>query len=352
MTFRDNLRKLKNSSTLISSSWEKILVHRKRIDEKFQIARLRGAFLSITRACNATCPMCPRTALGTATKNHMDDKTFQKAIENYKKLGWIDVLMHSMGEPLLHPRFGTYVDNVVSLSWRVGISTNAFLLDRWMDSMLKIRALKYSIEGWDKQSHKRYRGLDFDRTYSNVKEFWMYSKGKIDYKIRILMTLYKENTLDDVRHFVETWGPWVDHISIQLVENPFYNHVHVTEKDLNNDNNLPPEHRGLYFPMYRKEKDFCKLLFSMPVIFPNGDVSVCCNDYENALIVGNIHERDLKEIFYGKKHESIRDEFKQQNVKTCGQCCTLYDYDEQTKLFLEESIKVKDDMMKKIKNTI
>lgn len=311
--------------------------------------RLSPLYVSITRACNARCLMCPRNTQVNASDSHMGQETFRKVVEIFERREWQNMMIHSMGEPLLHPRFGFYVETLKSRGISVSVSTNGFLLDRWMDTLLSVDRLRYSIEGWDSQSFRKFRGMDFDRVYSNVKAFYERTKGKRSYPIRINTCLYKSMTIDDVRRFAEVWGPWVDEVNLSIAFNPFYNHGNKANLVADDESYWPEWLRGEFFPLYEKQKPYCEYPFTTPVIQPDGSVSVCCNDYQGLLIMGNIHEEELNTIFHNVQYRALRKEFCWGNINRCRNCYVLFELDNDAKSFYQECKAVLQETLSKVK---
>lgn len=58
----------------------------------------------------------------------------------------------------------------------------------------------------------------------------------------------------------------------------------------------------------------------------DGSVSACCSDYDNIMIVGNIMENDLREIFNGAKEKKFREVLKDDNYDKLPLCKDCYEY--------------------------
>jgi radical SAM protein with 4Fe4S-binding SPASM domain len=59
------------------------------------------------------------------------------------------------------------------------------------------------------------------------------------------------------------------------------------------------------------------------VILQNGDVTVCCEDSDGKLVVGNINGSSMREIWWGEKLLAIRHahlEGRQDAIPLCRQC--------------------------------
>ncbi len=54
------------------------------------------------------------------------------------------------------------------------------------------------------------------------------------------------------------------------------------------------------------KKGACELLFTKPVVLANGDVNACaCRDVEAELVVGNVKQKPLAEIWAGAEIDAI-----------------------------------------------
>lgn len=56
----------------------------------------------------------------------------------------------------------------------------------------------------------------------------------------------------------------------------------------------------------KRRLDACPEIFDKRSINWDGSVSACCGDYDNQLIVGDLNQETLKEIFHGEKIQKIR----------------------------------------------
>ena len=280
--------------------------------------------VSLTRACNAKCNMCPKYNQNSYLSTPMDDKTFQRTIQIYSKLKLKYMILHSMGECLLHPRFREYVDQLEREHFLVRISSNGYLVDRHMDTLLKknIDFFKVSTEGWDNESMMKYRGQEFDRVYRNVKEFYRYYKGKkTRYQFSLTLHIYPSMAEDNIRQMFDLWGECADRIQVSFPNNPSLNlekagpPVHIPEDDL-----------GDYYYMVPRKKFTCPKAMKTAYIQPNGDVLPCCDDYAGLLKLGNIHDNDFMDILTGKRATSLREEFKRGKPTSCGKCHMFYEF--------------------------
>jgi len=70
----------------------------------------------------------------------------------------------------------------------------------------------------------------------------------------------------------------------------------------------------------------CLLPFSQMVIQPNGKVSLCSNDPLGQMVLGDVTNQSLVEIWYGKEYEKIRMLIQQgrENLEICQVCDAIF----------------------------
>ena len=70
-------------------------------------------------------------------------------------------------------------------------------------------------------------------------------------------------------------------------------------------------------------REICPEAFDKLSINFNGDVTLCCSDYDNFMIVGNILDNDLEEIFTSKTADFYRQIIasgQYGRIKCCSSC--------------------------------
>ena len=99
--------------------------------------RFKKVYLEITNVCNRSCAFCPGTR---RRPEFMDEARFSLLLE--KLAGWTEYLyFHLMGEPLLHPALGRFLDLAGERGFRVILTTNGTLLDTAGPALLTAPAL-------------------------------------------------------------------------------------------------------------------------------------------------------------------------------------------------------------------
>lgn len=95
---------------------------------------------------------------------------------------------------------------------------------------------------------------------------------------------------------------------------------------------LPKERKAIYEQFMKEYKCSMYRISTCPEIWDklsinwDGSVSACCQDYDNIMIVGNILENDLKEIFHSEKEKQYREILKYNNYEQLVLCQNCYEY--------------------------
>ncbi len=70
-------------------------------------------------------------------------------------------------------------------------------------------------------------------------------------------------------------------------------------------------------------REVCNEAFDKLSVNWNGDVTLCCSDYDNFMIVGNILDSDIKQIFNSRAAKVYRDAILNRQygrIKCCSSC--------------------------------
>ncbi len=130
------------------------------------------ANIEITTRCNFKCRYCARTNLDKDSKD-MDRETFIRILDLLPHA--YRVTLVGLGEPLLHPRLTEFIEIASSLKRRVGLVTNASLLDSSISKGLisaGLDSIAFSLDTVNQDVASRVRkGTDIDRVIDNIRQF-------------------------------------------------------------------------------------------------------------------------------------------------------------------------------------
>lgn len=110
-------------------------------------------YLEITNVCNLRCAFCPGTQ---RLRRFMTPEEFRQLATRLRPYGTY-LMLHVMGEPLLHPRLAELLDIAGALGFRVCLVTNGTLLPRQLPTLEgspalhKLSVSLHSFEGNGRQ---------------------------------------------------------------------------------------------------------------------------------------------------------------------------------------------------------
>jgi MoaA/NifB/PqqE/SkfB family radical SAM enzyme len=265
--------------------------------------------------CNASCIFCPNGK----TKNpfpqgKMEDDLYKKIIDECMKKPAKRISPYLMNEPLRDRELGwkiKYIAERKHSAPSIKLNTNASLLKKDIAEQILhsgLDRLNISFHGISKEVYeKSMQGLDYGKTLENVNNF-LETKSKINAikpKVTITMvrTKWIESEIDEIRSY---WDERDVSLHIQPLENRARGDIKC---------------KGLNLKAWQPYLQ-CKRLFTQAYILYNGDMVLCCVDWERTTILGNVREKSIAEVWNGNKAVSIRKKFLSGNTEglLCHSC--------------------------------
>ena len=255
--------------------------------------------IEVTNMCNIRCRVCPIPTMNRK-RGLMSLDNF-KLIVNKLPLSVKRIDMNWSGEPLLNKDIFKMVRYAKNKGIVTHISTNAMLLDKFFVKEITDSGL-YSIavclDGTTKKVHEDYRvGSDFDHIVKNIKWLTKLKKShNMDVKI-VLQTLLTKNNSDfkKIEEFGRELG--VDEIDLRYFSLGSEDKIDRKEAI---DTFIPSLDKSMYDVVDGNAKvkyttGYCRAFFS-PVILFNGDLVLCCMDYEGKTKYANLIKEDFAEV--------------------------------------------------------
>lgn len=265
-----------------------------------------------TSHCNLACVMCPNKDLPKDKKGYMDFGLFRKIVDEAKDWAFDVHLMHR-GESLLHPDFFRMVDYAHEAGLVTRFHTNGTLLDEDKSRRLIASGLDqfaFSFDGFDKESYEkiRVRG-DFDRTVANIVRFLEIKKelgAKKPYTV--LELIYFPDVFERIgrrgqKEFLARFkGLPLDEVKVKNLHNWAGDKGSAGAK---------------------KHYSPCTFLWQALVIFWDGAVLPCPQDFFGCVEVGNVRDSSLAEVWNGERMRALRERAvsgKLEGLATCSEC--------------------------------
>ena len=306
-------------------------------------------FLELTNKCNFHCEFCPSDSQ-TRLQGYMDLSLVKKIFDEISEKKIITTVnLHLMGEPTLHPKLNDILDYAKSKNVKVALTTNGRTLVK-----KKIPKLLNSISGEiiaslmtpTKDSYKIRGdvGLSWDRYVDNFRlliqeHLKKILRGdKIQYEIifRVMVTNKKQigaakvlETSSDVLGNYKQWSDYTETVEKEIGLIPFNRQtidedeiLSILEKDervvnVNIQKNIRIQFwRAFTFANTRvsdeyklvptEQAQFCPHPFTDFGVLWNGDVSLCCLDYDGTLKVGNVNNHSIEDVMKNNDSKKLR----------------------------------------------
>ena len=266
-----------------------------------------------TSRCNLKCPMCPNKSLGEDDKGMMEMDLYRRVIDQAAAFVH-DMNIHHRGESLLHPQLPEMVGYAAERGIAVKLHTNATLLDEEKSHQL-IRSgldlISFSFDGVDAETYERYRkGASFETTVGNIINFLRIKKELGSAKPTAVLEMMdlsgvdRRYNLDGKDAFQRRFnGLPLDRLAIKRPHN-FGGSVRLSP---GGDPSLKP-----LTP--------CTILWHSLVVLWNGDVAPCPQDFFGEMVMGNVREERLVDIFNAQKLVALRQKMLSRQVDESSPC--------------------------------
>lgn len=289
------------------------------VKESYKSKQIKGSFspsvfvVEPISNCNLSCIMCPNSELTSEALGFMDIQLFEEIIRKISPYAE-HTMLYFMGEPLQHPN----IIDILRLARKhlkgiISISTNCMLLNEEISTCLienRIDLIICCIDHWDKDKYERIRiGGHFETVVSNVERLLeIKAKANIDLTNVIVKSLDFGLEQGEQKEYEDYWRErgaiplvgWVDSWAGQL-------------SGLKKIKYKPQPYSE------NKRKECADLWFKM-VINWKGEVVICCHNFNYSIMLGNLREQNILEIWQGEKISELRQNHVN-HVFNCNRLC-------------------------------
>ena len=256
-----------------------------------------------TTLCNAHCTICPREKL-TRPQGVMDLEFFIDLAGQCARGGTAEMHLQGYGEPFLDK----WIFQKISVAKELGIPytfmvTNASLLnEERIEKLLAsgLDKLKISFYGTDAEEYEAvHRNLSFDEVRRNVEDL-LKTKKRMGLKKPVISVKYI-GSLWRFPRFVLQWWP-----RAVVSYSGLHNYV-----DGKRFNRAKVERGERTCPMVTRP--------IMQVLW-DGKVVPCCYDFNGKMVLGDLREQRVQEVWNGPKYEEFRDIHRRRDYKQIPFC--------------------------------
>jgi radical SAM protein with 4Fe4S-binding SPASM domain len=250
------------------------------------IPKLNVVMAETTNLCNLDCEFCFRKVI--RRKQGIMSNGLAEHIINQCEC---DFSLQGCGEPFLDKDIFKKIVMVKNKGLKLFLSTNGTLLTediicRIVDSKLDI--LNVSIDADSDETYSKIHNCPkgtFDKIVVNVEKLIAIKKNKP--AIELVFKIYDSNRGEEIG-FLKRWNKGVKPL-VALNIFKWY--------DTDFVDNIPTK-RLMRFP--------CWFLWNTLFINWDGEVPLCCHDYDCKESLGNVNNTNLKDIFNGSKLQERR----------------------------------------------
>ena len=262
--------------------------------------------------CNARCVFCGYTDTHKSLpQGAMDEALFKKIVDECGK-HWIGrISPYLMNEPLLDrnmPDKIAYINSKKKFLTKTKINSNGALLTEDMSEGLiraGLRHLWISVQGYSEETYRQSMNLSLAKVLENIDRF-LDIRHRLGAKlpklsITTLNTKIVEHEIEDARKY---WAERDVTFKVHKVDNR-------SGKDLG----------GLGAGKSKLRRD-CDLFLKQAYVLYNGDVILCCHDWRRTVVLGNLNEQSLYEVWNSRRFLDIIRQYQAGDFTNCAICRT------------------------------
>lgn len=275
--------------------------------------------------CNFKCHYCVHSVSDShfldngLKKEFMDMEIFAVLAEQIKgfpaKLKLLNFAY--LGEPLLHKDIASMVKMAKEndIAERIEIVTNASMLTHTLSEELvegglsRLRVSIQGIEESDYQDISKYT-INYKKLLNEITYLYNLSRDT-DTQIYIKAVDAVLDSAEKREAFAKMFGGICDNLNIESL-------VPITDKcDLSD---MKQEFGTGYFGNQIKETKICSEIFYTMVVLPNGDVIPCCTMGKPPVVLGNVLDKSITDIWKGKELRTLRKTVLQEGYASYVSC--------------------------------
>ena len=261
-------------------------------------------YLEITNVCNLDCSFCHKTG---REKKFLSDEEFSVLTKKIRP--YTDYLyFHLMGEPLLHPLFGTFLKKATGDGFKVTVATNGFLIKKREKELLDTPPYKITF------SLHSYEANETDISLREYLEPVLdYCKEAERLGTICVLRLWNdggENTLNGkILDILKEHFSFRENRKGYSLSEKIY--LEFAEAFIWPDKDA--EHQDVHF---------CMGLRDHIGVLSDGTVVPCCLDADGSIPLGNLFEEEISNIAAGDRARAIYDGFSKGKCteNLCSRC--------------------------------
>lgn len=270
--------------------------------------------IEVTNHCNLECKMCHHQLM-RRKKGFMSFELFKKIIDEASEKGVKGIRFIRAGEPFLHPQIFEMIEYTKKKDILVHITTNGLLLNKPKIQRIiysNLDTIIFSFQGLDKEEYELMR--DNDQYNLLMNNILLLTKMKKDNLHVQVTTTTLDETSEEIEKFKEKWLKIVDSVSTWYTSLEKVQHLDRVKP-------LLLRHKRKVRKLLKNKKGCNEVLTKMSINW-NGDVTACCTDFDNQLLVGNLNNQTIEKVWNSERLNKIRNILKNGEFDKLSLCKT------------------------------
>lgn len=297
------------------------------LESRYWPDRPQTVNFEITAACDARCIHCPRLDMDRPMKA-MNLDLFQGLIDQAAEIGVPYLCPNGYGEICTIPAqvLAKYFDYIAAKDrpFKILVNTNGNRMDEERSTLFiqhRVHLVNVTIDGATAATAESIRkNLKFDQIEANIKRLLsMRDKVGSKYpKVRVGMIAMPQ-TIPEIEPFLKRWQGVADYIGIGGFSSR-----------LSSVGEAAPEPQLVQLGQVSQptskpapKASACVLPFRDLNIWADGKAVLCCEDWNEEFIVGDLHTHTLREIWHGPQMTEVRRKHRARSghdISLCAKC--------------------------------
>lgn len=318
---------------------------------------LQRVHIELTNVCDFNCVFCPKSEM-KRNYGYMDTSLAKRIVTELKENKICEkITFHVMGEPTLHPDFFDILSYAQNTGIKIGLTTNGGGLGGEAGKKLlnyDLYQVDISLQTPDDKSFvlRKARALTFDAYLNGILDFFSSYKTRHEdtiFKFRFLNTRFRKRDMEkrtgpihvisSTGELRNTFGYWAGRIYdiLGVEQGKRETAMRRIDKLVSYKWNVVEIYPNIFFETYVLEDwghafdnekihdawaGYCFGMRDHFSILHNGDVTLCCVDFDGRTKIGNLREASLREILSSEDLGRIIEGFKKFKVvhPYCKRC--------------------------------
>jgi hypothetical protein len=277
-------------------------------------------YIEGTNCCNARCIMCPHEKM-TRPRGHMEWDLFRGIVDQCAQFEGrgLRLFLHKDGEPLMDPLLFDRIEYAGKALRRstLHFNTNAALLDEEKCERILgsgLNSITFSVDGGSAETYERIRaGLKYEAVRSNIERYFRLRGGPRRGPRVILQMVMNRDNRHEVDAFRRQWEDRADAVFIKPMHNFLVQGTALCGGDVG-----------------QVQVARCTMPSHVMLFYQNGDVGLCCWDFDHIRKLGNARDGSLLELFNSDAYAEVRRAMQRKDcagISPCCSCSQIYGHD-------------------------